>query len=194
MPETARRRKETMHMTPHSWPRIRYHMTVEEYLGACAQWWNLSGRGIPKRLVWSAFLVSCGIVFWVIVSPYLAVPVLLWGAFEAAWVAGRYIACRESFLRSPEYFKEIRLFFDDRIVRQESAAGTLEIKWACYNRYLILPKHILLFQDKNRFMVIPKSAFPDSETLNYFLELARGRTPAPEWPGTRGRQDFAQAA
>ena len=181
-------------MNEQNWSKIRFHLTVEEYLDACAQWWHLSGKGTASRLVWSGFLVSCGIASWIMVSPYLAAPLLLWGALEAARAAGRYMSCRESFLRSPEYFKEVRLFFDDRVVRQESAAGTLEMKWACYNRYLNLAGHILLFQDKDRFMVIPKAAFPDRETLNYFLELARGRTRAPEWPASRDKQSFEQAA
>jgi hypothetical protein len=70
-----------------------------------------------------------------------------------------------------KYNEDISVVITDDSIHVETAEGKSDLNWGFFTSYLGTPEHMLLYMTRRSFSVIPKSAFPDKQRVQIFVDL-----------------------
>jgi hypothetical protein len=153
---------------------IRYRMTAPEFMTACDAHWSANGQGSRSNVITGIIglilgLALLSILFW------LALLLVAVGAILLAITWVRSLIWRRAFRAAKKYNADISVVIKDDCVHVENAEGKSDLNWSFFTWYRDTPDHVLLYMTKRSFSVIPKSAFPDQQRVQTFVDLVKSK-------------------
>ena len=153
---------------------IHYTLTLSEFMAACSAHWKATRQSTLSQMIAGIVGVGVGIavmnfIRWLAIA-LVIVGVLIW---SVSWL--RWILYRRAFRESKKYTENIHAVFSHDGIHIDSAAGTSDLKWEFYSKYLDSRDFVLLYMTRQQFSVIPKSAFADEHETKRFVDLVDSR-------------------
>jgi len=150
--------------------RIRYSLTLPEFMKACSAHWKAHRQGSVFQICAGLVGIGVGIATLNFVQ-WLAVALIVVGCCMLLVVLLRWILWRRAFRESRKYTQDIRVEVSHAGLHVESAEGTSDLNWGFYSKYLDTRDFVLLYMTRHSFSVIPKSAFESEEQARQFVTL-----------------------
>jgi hypothetical protein len=149
---------------------IRYRLTEPEFMRACNAHWSVHRQSTLANLILGTVAILLGLIllfftFWVALFLAIVGSILL----LITWL--RSLLWRRAFREAKKYNDDVSVVIKDDAIHVENAEGKSDLNWAFFTWYLDIPDHILLYATKKNFSVIPKRSFPDTRSIDRFLEI-----------------------
>jgi ABC-type bacteriocin/lantibiotic exporter with double-glycine peptidase domain len=141
-------------------------------MSACQAHWSARGQGIWSNTIIGISALAFGL-FCYTVQAWLALILLILsvGFLTITWI--RIPIWRKNYRESKKYTDNISITFEEDTLHTETVEGKSDLNWTFFSWHLETPDHVLLYTTKQHFSVIPKKAFLDKDSLQWFIDKVR---------------------